>query len=159
MATKVEIYLTIEDRTEYGVRRLVIQPMRREAGYVLNCNYGSVWDDPRINALADLELTSYFSDDGKLYGLEAEYRSVFSVNAHRAAIMAKTLARVQKAIDNERSGDSGDRFMAFAKSIGAVGFVENRTPDCLNLREATWRFHALVAGRAELRRIVEPKKE
>lgn len=146
------IYVTIEITTRFGTKRLIIAPMWREDNHVLNCCYHNY--HKTIDALADLSLGNMLDDEGCPYNpIEVEYHDVYSIDARRAELMAKTLKHINKIIDAEQTHDIGDRFFAFCRAIKAQGFAR-RLSLISDLRTCGWRFESLAQGRNELRNLV-----
>lgn len=100
----------------------------------------------------------YMLRDGgaRLIGYEPEYRDVYAVNQRKAALMSKTLLKVERACLKANATEPGDVFMALAKAIGA-SFAIHRVGDRVAsmMSEDRWRFMSLTEGRNYYRSLIE----
>ena len=106
-------------------------PIRMEEGKVRNINSLSRYDQ---EPLADLRIEAQgHLSEGRVYGWSVEYREVFSVNAERAEIMAKTLRKVARGLDKlEHEQGAPASFAQYlarvAKILGIKSYGYNASP-------------------------------
>jgi hypothetical protein len=111
--------------------------------------------------LDGLVIRSYQSTDrGKGDLFEVYQPDVYFADSHRvdyrkAMRMAKTLKRVNDAINKANVREHGDVLMAVAKAIGATWYVERLSKHGSSYSDNEWRFGPLEYGRDKFRQLVE----
>jgi len=133
---------------------------RNEQAHPLNCSgdgeqsYNGA--PARLNGLhlCDLQIRLWRLDDRSWTGAEVEYRNTFSIDLRKAKQMAKTLAKIQKAIDDSNAVEAGDVIMAVAKALGLGWTAISNDENYGTYQETTWRFRPVTYARDQVRDIV-----
>lgn len=111
--------------------RVKAYPIRMEEGKVRNISSLGRYDH---EALADLRIEAQgHLSEGRVYGWSVEYRDVFTVNAERAEVMAKTLRKVNRGLEKlEREQGYPANFAQYlarvAKILGIRTYGYNASP-------------------------------
>lgn len=148
------------DTEEVFVRVYAIEPGKSHPVNPRGDGEHEIWDAPKKVhglALADLTLRTYIPtpnvvcDRAVTIGdvdCQIDYRDAHFVDLRKARQMAKTLEKIERAIEKAASREPGDVLMAFAKAIGAT-----KTVICTGgsksswLNQAEWEFHPIEKAR------------
>jgi hypothetical protein len=142
--------------------RIIAEPLRVEAGesWPSNISYDGFGGEG-LNPLADLQLGAWVSESYGCHALDADYRSVYTVDAVRAKIMVKMLDKIERAFTKDEAREHGDRLLAFCRAIGATRICWHDPSERVNwLKEHNWHWYSLPGGREALRHMIrEAEKE
>jgi hypothetical protein len=87
-------------------------------------------------------------------GDKAEYRNLYVIDERRAALMAKTLKKINAAMSKAKAYEPGDRFAVLAGALRLDFVVEDRERD-LPRNGQRWRYMTVAEGRNRYREIIE----
>jgi hypothetical protein len=144
--------LLIRTVHEYGMRKVIVEVLRRNAGesHPINCHGDRAADKLRR---ADLTLYGWVSDyTGKFSLMEPCYLAPHSVEAADARAMVKTLDKINAAIAKAEAREAGDVFIALAKAVGAQWIAEPRRDKYCSYSDTEWYWRSLGDGRDAFRR-------
>jgi len=158
----------VETVNVYGTDKVQARVMVRESDRQSPLNPGSDpfyhWHEGCPKALEGLlfdglRLECWYSDMGTVVlvgGTTPEYMDVYSIDERKAVAMAKTLKRVNRAIQKAEANEPGDAFVAMAKALGLT-FAVTRVKNDRNgssYEDSDWFFSSIEYGRNVLRRMI-----
>jgi hypothetical protein len=156
--------LLLRKERRHGTLYIVCQVMTRRPNEnaPLGATDGFRWEWPKFYAGYELDglgiqgFVSDVRDDAghcSFIGHDIEYRDVFSIDETKARRMAKTLKRVNAAVNKARAYEPGDKLAALAKALKLEWVVEDRErfkhdPD------RRWLWMTIPEGRNHYRHLI-----
>jgi len=155
----------MDRQVEHGTDSLFIRILARkgDSDHPINCKSDGesmIWDAPKFQAglmLDKLQIKAYWSANSRqMYFVTAEYREPYSIGLRGARAMVRTLERIEKIADQDRShNDLGDYLMSIARALGltwhAVDVRQNKTG--WSYSDGDWQYRHIVDARDTARKI------